>query len=389
MPDPQLSLPDDRRKQLDGIVQQMTSNKETPDTIQLVVNDFKGKYSAAPKPTAKPGYWERLSEMYKHGDPQEHAHDQPNVGFAATHPTLAKVAGFDPLTMGATAEGSVAALSKIPATVKRAAGVAAGVGAGLGAREGAKRLGAPEIIADALGAAAGMWVGGRISPEAAAKVEEVYQTRGMTAVKFLLKKMGYEKSGEGVKVTPKATKPPPLQGSSLERMATPEAKKVAPPPLQGSSLKPELTPKKVTPPRLQGSSLSREPTPKKQLTPKKVAPPPLQGSSLSRVKDAEVAEEPAQAPSANTSLNPKSTGMEYIEARRKIRDTKMAAHFESTGKTPEDVLDPSKVTDAELDDLSMKVSGSKFRSHDKANLHRSHAVARADIATKMRQNAKK
>ena len=38
-------LPEERRKQLDGIVQQMTTNKESDQTIQLVVNDFKTKYS--------------------------------------------------------------------------------------------------------------------------------------------------------------------------------------------------------------------------------------------------------------------------------------------------------------------------------------------------------
>lgn len=38
-------LPEERRKQLDGIVQQMVSNKENENTINFVVNDFKSKYS--------------------------------------------------------------------------------------------------------------------------------------------------------------------------------------------------------------------------------------------------------------------------------------------------------------------------------------------------------
>lgn len=45
-------LPEERRQQLDGIVQQMIQNKETDVDIQFVVNDFKTKYDvkqAAPK----------------------------------------------------------------------------------------------------------------------------------------------------------------------------------------------------------------------------------------------------------------------------------------------------------------------------------------------------
>lgn len=45
MPDPTLS--EDRRKQLDGIVSQMETNQETPESIQFVVDDFKKKYATA------------------------------------------------------------------------------------------------------------------------------------------------------------------------------------------------------------------------------------------------------------------------------------------------------------------------------------------------------
>lgn len=41
-----MALSDQRRQQLDGIVQKMTSNKESSQNIQLVVNDFKKKYSS-------------------------------------------------------------------------------------------------------------------------------------------------------------------------------------------------------------------------------------------------------------------------------------------------------------------------------------------------------
>jgi len=43
-------LPDDKRKQLDGLVQKMTTNKESDSYIQGVVNDFKGMYSIPSKP---------------------------------------------------------------------------------------------------------------------------------------------------------------------------------------------------------------------------------------------------------------------------------------------------------------------------------------------------
>lgn len=42
------TLPEARRQQLDGIVQQMTTNGEPPRNIKLVVEDFKTKYSVAP-----------------------------------------------------------------------------------------------------------------------------------------------------------------------------------------------------------------------------------------------------------------------------------------------------------------------------------------------------
>lgn len=38
-------LPEQRRKQLDQIVAQMSANKESPESIQMVVNDFKTKYA--------------------------------------------------------------------------------------------------------------------------------------------------------------------------------------------------------------------------------------------------------------------------------------------------------------------------------------------------------
>lgn len=41
-------LPEERRTQLDGIVQQMTANKEPDENIQAVVGDFKQKYSVQP-----------------------------------------------------------------------------------------------------------------------------------------------------------------------------------------------------------------------------------------------------------------------------------------------------------------------------------------------------
>lgn len=43
-------LPEDKRKQLDGIVQQMVQNKEPDDNIRFVVDDFKKKYTPAETP---------------------------------------------------------------------------------------------------------------------------------------------------------------------------------------------------------------------------------------------------------------------------------------------------------------------------------------------------
>lgn len=46
-----MALSDQQRQQLDGIVQKMTSNKESSQNIQLVVDDFKKKYSSTPSTT--------------------------------------------------------------------------------------------------------------------------------------------------------------------------------------------------------------------------------------------------------------------------------------------------------------------------------------------------
>jgi len=48
-----MPLSEQRRKQLDGIVQQMVSNKESDQNIQFVVNDFKSKYENEIQPAAK------------------------------------------------------------------------------------------------------------------------------------------------------------------------------------------------------------------------------------------------------------------------------------------------------------------------------------------------
>jgi hypothetical protein len=53
-------LPDDRRKQLDGIVSQMVSNGEKDDAINFVVNDFKSKYS---QPEPEESFWEKTANV--------------------------------------------------------------------------------------------------------------------------------------------------------------------------------------------------------------------------------------------------------------------------------------------------------------------------------------
>ncbi|MEN6423328.1 MAG: hypothetical protein ABFD76_15420 [Smithella sp.] len=58
-------LSENRRVQLDGIVNQMISNKESDDNIQFVVNDFKTKYDVAPiqpTPKEKPGFLGKINE---------------------------------------------------------------------------------------------------------------------------------------------------------------------------------------------------------------------------------------------------------------------------------------------------------------------------------------
>jgi hypothetical protein len=47
-------LPEDKRTQLDGIVQKMVQNKESDSNIRFVVDDFKQKYTTTETPIAKP-----------------------------------------------------------------------------------------------------------------------------------------------------------------------------------------------------------------------------------------------------------------------------------------------------------------------------------------------
>jgi hypothetical protein len=47
-------LPEDKRKQLDGIVQKMIQNKESDSNIQFVVDDFKKKYTPIEAPVQQP-----------------------------------------------------------------------------------------------------------------------------------------------------------------------------------------------------------------------------------------------------------------------------------------------------------------------------------------------
>jgi hypothetical protein len=60
-------LPEDRRKQLDGIVQQMTAKSESEVSIRAVVNDFKQKYSE-PKRQPPKDAWETVAETVAEGD---------------------------------------------------------------------------------------------------------------------------------------------------------------------------------------------------------------------------------------------------------------------------------------------------------------------------------
>jgi hypothetical protein len=62
-------LPEDRRKQLDDIVQKMTVNKESDSNIRFVVDDFKKKYTPTKNTTepvspVKPSYLQRVGGQY-------------------------------------------------------------------------------------------------------------------------------------------------------------------------------------------------------------------------------------------------------------------------------------------------------------------------------------
>jgi len=54
-------LPEERRLQLDGIVQQAEQNQETPENIQFIVNDFKTKYNVPEEQTL----WVKAKEVAK------------------------------------------------------------------------------------------------------------------------------------------------------------------------------------------------------------------------------------------------------------------------------------------------------------------------------------
>jgi hypothetical protein len=58
-----MPLPEERRSQLDGIVNQMVQNKESDENIQLVVNDFKTKYEGQGPPSKEPGLTESIKAL--------------------------------------------------------------------------------------------------------------------------------------------------------------------------------------------------------------------------------------------------------------------------------------------------------------------------------------
>ena len=58
-------LPENRRTQLDGIVQQMVNNGESDNDIQFVVNDFKTKYAAEQPSPAPQDLTSKLTERAK------------------------------------------------------------------------------------------------------------------------------------------------------------------------------------------------------------------------------------------------------------------------------------------------------------------------------------
>ena len=105
-------LSEEHRAKLDGIVQQMTANKEPDDNIKLVVEDFKKKYSGSkpstvgpPNTTAKPGTPEMakwVKERNAAGAKYAKQHD------SAPETTMQKV-GRHALGFGSALAGDVAA----------------------------------------------------------------------------------------------------------------------------------------------------------------------------------------------------------------------------------------------------------------------------------------
>ena len=60
-------LPEDKRTQLDGIVQRMVQNKESDSNIRFVVDDFKKKYTpieTSPVAPESPNYFQRIGSQY-------------------------------------------------------------------------------------------------------------------------------------------------------------------------------------------------------------------------------------------------------------------------------------------------------------------------------------
>lgn len=174
-------LPDDKRTQLDGIVQQMTTDKQSPQNIQAVVDDFKQKYSQnafspqAQKP--QPGFSSPLTKMDPTGE-------QGKAAVAGALPLAGSIAGS--VIGGAAATPETLGLGTLPGAV---AGAAVGGAAGTAANQAIQGAMNPEGIAKAgLEFGAMEAVGGPLASIAGKAVEGV----GETAAKMFIPKSDLE-----------------------------------------------------------------------------------------------------------------------------------------------------------------------------------------------------
>jgi hypothetical protein len=175
-------LADPEFQKLDMPTQKSTLGKLDPEFSTLSDGDYVKFRAGMTKPVA-PSKDTRLPFGKFGAGPHKSFAETvgPDTALGKTATFLGKASNYLPsaesvMAGGVPAEGATAGLAAVG---KRAVGIGASVGTGYSVDKGLEHLGAPWWVREGLAGAAALFVGSKMSPEIAAKVEEGLQSTGL------------------------------------------------------------------------------------------------------------------------------------------------------------------------------------------------------------------